>query len=65
MTDFNMPVMDGIKATYKIRDFLSKTKNIEREEQPIIVGVTGHVHAEFRIDGLKAGMNEIVAKPCY
>ena len=32
MTDFNMPVMDGIKATYKIRDFLSKTKNIEREE---------------------------------
>jgi CheY-like chemotaxis protein len=23
LTDFNMPVMDGIKATYKIREYLN------------------------------------------
>ena len=44
MTDFNMPIMDGIKATYKIRDFLTNTRHIERDMQPRIIGITGHVH---------------------
>ena len=43
LTDFNMPVMDGIKATYKIREFLSEI-NLSEEDSPIIVGITGHVH---------------------
>jgi CheY-like chemotaxis protein len=44
MTDFNMPIMDGIAATNKIRDFLTNVIGLERENQPNIVGVTGHVH---------------------
>jgi CheY-like chemotaxis protein len=43
LTDFNMPVMDGIKATYKIREFLS-TSGLGEDEHPMIVGITGHVH---------------------
>ena len=30
ITDFNMPVMNGIKSTYKIREFLEKEMNIQR-----------------------------------
>ena len=65
MTDFNMPIMDGIAASRKIRDFLTNTIGLERINQPKIVGVTGHVHDQFKIDGLQAGMDEIVEKPCY
>ena len=38
LTDFSMPVMDGIEATAKIRKYL-KTK----KEKVTIIGVTGHV----------------------
>ena len=44
LTDFNMPVMDGIKATYKIREFLRDEKTLSDDEHPMIVGITGHVH---------------------
>jgi CheY-like chemotaxis protein len=42
LTDFSMPVMDGIEATTKIRKFLQ-----ERGEETCIVGVTGHVQQSF------------------
>ena len=60
-----MPIMDGIKATSQIRNYLTKELNIKRADQPMIVGITGHVHEQFKTDGLKAGMDKIMTKPCY
>jgi CheY-like chemotaxis protein len=51
LTDFNMPVMDGIKATYKIREFLNEI-NLNEEQSPMIVGITGHVHQQFKAEGI-------------
>ena len=65
ITDFNMPIMDGIQATYEIRKYLEQERAIERKDQPLIVGITGHVHNQFKKDGYKAGMDKIMAKPCY
>jgi len=31
-TDFNMPVLDGIKATALMRQYLTNERNIERED---------------------------------
>ena len=47
-TDFNMPVMNGITATVKIRKFLTEELKISREDQPKIIGVTGHVMDSFK-----------------
>lgn len=55
-----MPVMDGITTTKKIRSYL---KNVI--EQPMIVGVTGHIYEGFKQSAIKAGMNKVVPKPLY
>ena len=57
-----MPVMDGINATKKIREYISNS-NINEDEAPIIIGVTGHVLDHYRVAGLNSGMNEILSKP--
>lgn len=57
-TDFNMPVLNGIEMTKRIR----KLKDIK---QPIIIGITGHVQETYKSEGLKAGMDEIYSKPLY
>ena len=64
LTDFNMVEMDGIEATYKLRSFF-ETKKIRREDQPIIIGITGNVAEQFSIMGKAAGMNLIISKPIY
>ena len=56
-TDFNMPVMDGIEATKKLREIL--------DDDPIIVGVTGYASTEYHKIGQAAGMNTVVSKPLY
>ena len=44
-TDFNMPIMNGIEATKKIRE------KYNLMEQPCIIGVTGHVLKRFKTEG--------------
>ena len=34
LTDFNMPEMDGIKATELIRNFLTEKQKLNRKSQP-------------------------------
>ena len=63
-TDFSMPNMNGIEATKKMRKYLDEMK-VPKSEQPIIIGVTGHILDDYKIEGLKAGMELVVPKPLY
>jgi CheY-like chemotaxis protein len=47
-TDFSMPNMNGIEATKKMRKYLHEM-NVTKSEQPIIIGVTGHILDDFKI----------------
>ena len=64
LTDFGMPVLDGIDATKEVRRFYNE-HNIPREEHPIILGVTGHVQNQYKVQGIEAGMDDVIAKPIY
>ena len=65
LTDFKMPVMDGIDATKHIRQILTDSYKLNREDQPKILGVTGHVLNSYKKKGLKAGMDDVLSKPLY
>jgi CheY-like chemotaxis protein len=59
-----MPGMSGIEAASKMRAHLDE-RDIPREDQPIIIGVTGNASTDFNLEGEKAGMNMVVTKPLY
>jgi len=58
LMDIQMPVMDGIEATYKIREFQRKNGLIKTP----IVAVTAYAYAEDRTKYLTLGM-DFLAKP--
>ncbi len=58
--DWMMPVMDGLEATQKIREFERKTPG--RSKTPII-GLTANASAEDRETCLQAGLDDVVIKP--
>ena len=64
-TDFSMPLLDGIQLTRKVRKFLTFKMQLPQEQQPIIIGVTGHVDDHFKEEGKRAGMNDVHSKPFY
>jgi CheY-like chemotaxis protein len=53
--DIQMPIMDGITATKKIRQ--------EIKNQPWIIALTANAYEEDRLKCLEAGMNEFITKP--
>ena len=55
--DWNMPVMDGITATKKIR------QKYNNPEKPWIVAMTAHAMLDHQQTCYDAGMNDFVAKP--
>ncbi|CAK8715211.1 histidine kinase [Candidatus Electronema halotolerans] len=55
--DVNMPVMDGLEATRRIR------AEIAPEQQPWIVAITANVAVEDRQRCTEAGMNDFLEKP--
>jgi CheY-like chemotaxis protein len=57
--DCEMPVMDGYKATEKIRSY----SLIKSKKQIPIVGLTGHASAEHGGRALIAGMDYHITKP--
>ena len=59
LMDCQMPVMDGISATRRIRDFET---DHNRPVKPIIA-VTANAFAEDRSHCLSAGMNDYLSKP--
>jgi len=60
-----MPVLDGIASIKMTRDYLSTEMGIPLDQQPTIIGVTGHVMEEFKKKGLTAGMDKVVEKPVH
>jgi PAS domain S-box-containing protein len=57
LMDVQMPVMDGLEATRRIRGLDS------RAARTPILGLTANAMAHQRIDYMAAGMNGVVAKP--
>ncbi|MCI5165477.1 MAG: response regulator, partial [Candidatus Electrothrix sp. GM3_4] len=55
--DVNMPVMDGLEATRRIR------VEVAAGRQPWIVAITANVAAEDRLRCTDAGMNDFLEKP--
>jgi CheY-like chemotaxis protein len=57
LMDIQMPGMDGLEATRRIRSECSET------QQPAIVAMTARVTVEDRALFLKTGMDDILPKP--
>jgi len=55
--DLEMPVMDGLEATQKIRAI--------HGENPFIVGYTSHQEDYYHTQCLEAGMNYMIPKKAY
>ncbi|MCI5179996.1 MAG: response regulator [Candidatus Electrothrix sp. AW3_4] len=55
--DVNMPIMDGLEATRRIR------KDITSARQPWIIALTANVAAEDRQACIDAGMDDFLEKP--
>ena len=66
LTDIQMPEMTGIEFTSKARQFfVEQLGQKDKDSQPMIVGVSGHVQTIFVNEGIKAGMDMIESKPLY
>lgn len=57
LMDVQMPRMDGLTATRKIK------KRFEGEKAPLIIGMTAHAAEQERRSGLSAGMDLYLTKP--
>ena len=60
LTDFNMPVMDGVEATKLMRKVLE-----ECDYRPYIIGCTGYATSKYHDIGKQAGMDDVYSKPMY
>lgn len=64
LMDLEMPVMDGLVATEKIREWEREEVKARSEHVPIpIIGVSGNARLEYKERALTAGMNDYVVKP--
>ncbi len=59
LMDIMMPVMDGLEATVKIREF---EESLNKEKTPIIA-ITANTMDNDREKCISYGMNEFMAKP--
>lgn len=57
LMDVQMPVMDGLEASRKIKAMY------EREEAPVIIGLTGNTSGNDKQECLKNGMDDFISKP--
>ena len=57
LMDLEMPVMDGLEATRKIKTMLN------RRESPVIIGMSASSDAKEKKSCLSAGMDDYMNKP--
>ncbi len=57
LMDMQMPKMDGIEATRRIR------ADLPQHRQPYIIAMTAHAMQEYKEECLAAGMNAYITKP--
>ena len=62
LMDCNMPFLDGYAATKKIRKMFTNI-GIQREDQPKIIAITGHVEMEYQTKAFASGMDKVYQKP--
>jgi CheY-like chemotaxis protein len=62
LMDCEMPVIDGLEATSRILS-KHKQKATFSNRKLRIIGLTGHVGAEYKQRCLKAGMEDVLEKP--
>ena len=56
LMDVQMPGMDGLEATRRIRNELG-------DQAPVIIGVSAHVMEEHIVSAMEAGMTDYLCKP--
>ena len=57
LMDIQMPIMDGLSATHKIRELG------DNREKPFIIGLSAHALKESRDEAIASGMNAYLTKP--
>ncbi|KAJ5925819.1 hypothetical protein N7454_007329 [Penicillium verhagenii] len=60
LMDISMPIMDGIEATRRIREF---EKTLENKKRTMILALTGVAQAETERDAIGSGMDAFLTKP--
>jgi CheY-like chemotaxis protein len=61
--DVQMPVMDGLEATRKIRSRFSQFGPKSKKLEPIIIALTAHALKGDKERCIEAGMNDYISKP--
>eukprot|EP01034_Spumella_vulgaris_P047562 gene47562-biopygen38442 len=65
LMDFNMPVMDGLEATSRLRA-LEKQRaqsHVGLARHQFVVGFSANSDHDSMVEGLEAGMDDFISKP--
>jgi len=60
LMDLQMPIMDGLESTKKIREYERESHS---EHQAIIIAITGVGNESVRKEAMDAGMSQFLTKP--
>jgi len=63
LMDIQMPVMDGLEATRRIREMEKSASGNDRSPHMMIIGVTANTEGEARADCMESGMDGFMEKP--